>query len=52
MRTEHVLENPSTTVDAESRELQLCPLERGPTVDGAARKWPAKNMVIPAARTL
>ena len=40
-RTRTNLKNPSTTLPAESSPLQVHQRTRGPTTDGAARKWSA-----------
>ena len=42
-RTEDDLENPSTTIPAESRELAPLSSDRRPTADGAAVKCPRKK---------
>ena len=41
IRTRTNLKNPSTTLPAESSPLQVHQRTRGPTTDGAARKWSA-----------
>ena len=45
IRTEDDLKNPSTTVHAQSPQLQRHHWVRRPTVDGASRKWAAKKWV-------
>ena len=47
-RTRTNLKNPSTTGGADSSPLQVHQRTRGPTTDGAARKWSATTMRSPS----